>query len=235
MSALLDPRRFLDLTHVLNDSIPLWEAGDKPFSSKQIWTIEKDGAVMHEYRFAKAGVGTHMDAAGHIVAGRRMMHQYGPLDLISPLCILDVKSQVELNGDYAVQPQDITDFEKQHGKIPPRALVLMDSGWTQHWGDPVRYLSFDSNHVRHFPGWSAAAARMLLERDVNGVAVDTMSMDAGCNIELETHRAILGANKYGVENVKIVPGLPAMGATAVVAPLFVEGGSEAACRVFVYV
>lgn len=235
MSALLDSTRFLDLTHILNASIPLWEPGDKPFSCKQIWTIEKDGAVMHEYTFRKAGVGTHMDAAGHVMPNRRMMHQYGPLDLISPLVVIDITPHAERNPDYGVQQQDITNFERQHGRIPPHSLVLMNSGWTQYWSDPTKYLGFDSDHVRHFPGFGAEATKLLVERDVNGVAVDTMSIDTGCNVELDTHQLMLGANKYGVENVKIVAGLPAIGATAIVSPLFVEGGSEAACRVFVYV
>ena len=46
---------------------------------------------------------------------------------------------------------------------------------------------------------------------------------------------ILGADLFGVENVKLVEGLPAVGATIVVAPLLLQGGSESPSRVYAFV
>jgi len=65
--------------------------------------------------------------------------------------------------------------------------------------------------------------------------VDTLSIDYGPSVGFEVHHVVLGADKYGVENVKVVDGLPEMGATAIVSPLLYEDGSESPCRVFAYV
>ena len=113
--------------------------------------------------------------------------------------------------------------------------MLLNSGWTQRWPNAQAVLNVDGAGVRHFPGYSVEAAQLLLECGVVGLAVDSMSMDYGPSAEFEVHQVVLGADKYGVENVKVVDGLPEMGATAVVAPLLYEDGSESPCRMFAYV
>ena len=234
-SAHLNPSRFLDLTHTLTNTSPSWTPGEHSFRTTEVNTIERDGYSIHQLDITKAGTGTHFDSAGHIVAGRRRVHQYGPSELVAPLCVIDVSAAAERDADYMLTPQDIHNFQRVHGPIPPASLVLLNSGWTNRWPNPTAVLNVDSANIRHFPGYSVDAATLLVSLGVVGVAVDTMSIDYGPSVGFDVHRVVLGADKYGVENVKIVDGLPEMGATAMVCPLLYEDGSESPCRVFAYV
>lgn len=117
--------------------------------------------------------------------------------------------------------------------MPKRALIAAFTGWSHRWPDEKRYRNADDKGVMHFPGFSAEAIRWLLAKhpDLVGVGVDTLSTDAGASKDFAAHRALLGAGKYGVENLAIPPSLPTRGATVIVAPLKLAGGSGAPARV----
>ena len=169
-----------------------------------------------------------------MIADGRRVHSYGPSDLIAPLVVLDVRAQAEREADYAVTAADLTAFERIHGRIPRGSVLLMDSGWTARWPDPAKVLNFDADGVRRFPGFSREGAAVLVERGVKGLAVDTMSLDCGSNALYDAHKVLLGADVWGLENVRVAEGLPTLGATIVVAPLLLKDGSESPARVFAF-
>lgn len=113
--------------------------------------------------------------------------------------------------------------------------MIINNGWTQYWSSPEKCMNFDKEHVRHFPGFGVESVTLLWERRVNGIGTDTMSLDAGNNAKFDSHYYWLDKNGWGLENVKIVQGLPASGATLVVSPMNVLNGSEAPARVYAYV
>ena len=234
-AAHLNPSRFLDLTHILTNTSPSWTPGEHSVRITEVSTVARDGYGNHHIELTKAGTGTHFDSAAHMVDGRRTVHQYGPSDLVAPLCVINVTASAERDADYMLSPQDIHNYQRTHGPIPRAALVLLNSGWTRRWPDATAVLNVDAAKVRHFPGFSVEAATMLVGLGVVGVAVDTMSIDHGPSVGYEVHQVVLGADKYGVENVKVVEGLPEKGATAIVSPMLYEDGSESPCRVFAYV
>ena len=84
----------------------------------------------------------------------------------------------------------------------------------------------------HFPGYSAAAAKVLLERKVSGLGCDTLSTDPGNSSDYPVHHLVLGAGGYQLENLADLSGLPEAGAFLVVAPIKLEGGSGGPVRVF---
>ncbi|CAE7745146.1 PPIP5K1, partial [Symbiodinium pilosum] len=78
----------------------------------------------------------------------------------------------------------------------------------------------------HFPGVSAEVAEWLVQcRDMAGLGIDTLSPDAGASEGFKTHHAVLGADRYIVENLNL-EGLPARGATVTVAPTALRGAPE---------
>ena len=88
----------------------------------------------------------------------------------------------------------------------------------------------------HFPCMSADAATLLVcDRDALGVGIDTLSPDGGsCSAgTFAVHHAILGRDRYIVENLCLTAAVPARGATVFVAPLNVAGAPEAPARVWV--
>jgi kynurenine formamidase len=155
--------------------------------------------------------------------------------LLSPAVVIDVSDACAKNNDYRLSVDDITAWEKQHGKIPEGALVLARTGWGKYWPDRKHYLGSDTPgdiNVLHFPAFSAEAARFLVsQRKINGVGIDTASMDYGPSRLFEVHAVILGAGLYGLENVAHADRLPPTGATIIALPMKIKGGSGAPTRI----
>jgi kynurenine formamidase len=99
--------------------------------------------------------------------------------LVAPLAVLSIKARADKNADATVRVDDVIAWEKTHGRIPSGAFVAMDSGWDARVTDARRFLNADAKNTLHFPGFSGEAARLLVqERDIVGVGVDTLSLDA---------------------------------------------------------
>jgi len=110
-------------------------------------------------------------------------------------------------------------------------LAVMNTGWYKKFSNPASYINQDENGVLHFPGFSVAVAKLLLERDVAGIGIDTMSLDPGNDLSFPVHNVILAANKYQIENMNNLDLLPATGAVAVIGVLPVREGSQAQARI----
>ena len=77
----------------------------------------------------------------------------------------------------------------------------------------------------HFPGFHVEAVQLLTEeREVVGIAVDTLSLDYGASKDFATHAHWLPSNRWGLECVANLATVPVRGATIVVgAPTWVDG------------
>lgn len=84
----------------------------------------------------------------------------------------------------------------------------------------------------HFPGFSAEAVNALLQRKVNGLGCDTLSVDYGASEDFAVHHLALGAGLFNLENLADLKDLPEAGAFVIVAPIKLEGGSGGPARVF---
>jgi kynurenine formamidase len=90
--------------------------------------------------------------------------------------------------------------------------------------------------VMHFPGiHPAAAAWLLKERNVTGLAVDTLSLDHGPSKDFKTHALWLPAGRWGLENVANLDKVPPSGATLVAGVPKVEGATGAPARILALV
>ena len=146
--------------------------------------------------------------------------------------VVDVRSDAEGSPDYQLTAEKIRQWEAAHGRIPSGAIVLLRTGWASRWLDVKRYRNQDEKGVMHFPGYSVEAARILLERNVNGLGCDTLSIDPGNSADFPVHRLVLGSEKYQLENLTNLDKLPETGAFLIVAPIKLEGGSGGPVRVF---
>jgi kynurenine formamidase len=108
----------------------------------------------------------------------------------------------------------------------------MYSGWESRWNNSDDFRNADDDGVMHFPGFHGDAAAFLVEeRDIHGIAVDTLSLDYGPSSTFDTHFTILGAGKFGLENVANLAMLKDRQATVIVGVPRWEGGSGGPCRV----
>jgi kynurenine formamidase len=222
--------RLQDLTHVFRPTFPL-AAGPAPTRST-LFTIERDGFYAQQWSFWEH-TATHLDVPGHFIPGGRLVTQIEPAELMFvPAAVIDISDRAGRNPDSQVEVADLRRYERRYGRIPHRALVIMNSGWQSRVDDPDAFLGRDAAGKLHFPGFGADAAEFLLEqRDISGVAVDTISIDATAHADAPVHHLVLGADKFALENLAHLDRIPRSGAQVFVGVVPWEQGSGGPCRV----
>lgn len=223
----------VDLTHVLKPGIPVYPGGE-PFQITKLADISQ-GYYLNKISLGEH-TGTHVDAPNHFVKGAQAIDAL-PLDrLIGPLVVIDVEKAAAANPDHEVSLQEIRAWETKHTMIPPKAFVVARTGWAKKWNAAKEYVNLGDDKAAHFPGFSAAAAKYLVEeRKIAGLGIDTLSADPGNSKEFPVHKLVLKSGAVNLENLANLDRVPAHGATLVVAPLRIDGGSGAPARVFAFV
>ncbi|WP_254446447.1 cyclase family protein [Ruegeria sp. HKCCD8929] len=224
--------RVVDLTHTLTPDFPSFFG--KAFEEENKFAFEKDGLNLKVIKYAEH-VGTHFDAPIHFSADGLSIDEIPVERLVCPLVVIDVRIGAHKDRDYRLSLADISAFEREHGEIPENACVAMWSGWEAHLGTE-RYRGEDSNGVLHFPGFHEEVADFLIrERQVNGIAVDTMSLDRGCSTDSKVHYRWLPSGRYGIENLANLVALPPVGATLIAGAPKIEGATGGPGRVMALV
>lgn len=218
----------VDLSHPMWPEMPFWPGG-VPFQMDRLVDYS-DGYRLHQFHMGE-NTGTHVDAPSHFIEGNLSIDEIPLNKLIVPAVVIDVQDRVALNADYQLSREDILIWEQVHGKIKKGTLVILNTGWYKRFSDPEKYINMDGNKQMHFPGFSPDAARLLTDRDVAGIGIDTLSLDYGLSVSFETHTIMLKDNRYQIENMNNLDLLPATGSVVVVGVLPVKGGSQAQARI----
>lgn len=224
--------RVADLSHPMREGMPVWPGG-VPFAMTRTADYDQ-GFRAHRFEMGE-NTGTHLDAPAHFIPGGRTVDEISAAELVVPAVVIDVREEAAADPDYRLTAERVRAFEARAGKIPQGSLVILHTGWHRRFADPEAYVNMDADGVMHFPGFGADAARLLVRRDVAGIAIDTLSIDPGESADFAAHEAMLGAGKYQIENLADPGPLPATGATAIVGVLPVAGGTQAQARVLALV
>jgi kynurenine formamidase len=221
-------KRAQDLTHLFREGFPVF-SGPAP-EREDLFTFAGAGFYSQKWTFGEHS-GTHMDAPGHFIPGGRLTPQITLDELIVPLVVIDIRDKAARDPDAMVTVDDVRRFERWHGRIPRGALVAMWSGWDAKVNDELAFKGGSAFPNYHFPGWSEAAARFLLEkRSITGLGVDTMSLDPGNSMTFPVHVLLLGSDRYGIENLANLGNVRSRGATLVVGVVPWEEGSGGPMR-----
>ncbi len=211
------PARFksvVDLTHTMSPAFPTF-FGVPGIELQKQFDIKKDGFNLNWWRIIEHA-GTHIDAPIHFSENGDTLEKIPAETLVAPLAVIDVRARAAENADYQVSRQDLADWEKKNRRLPDRCCVAMLSGWAAYVGNEAKYTGA-SGGTFHFPGFSVDAAEWLMkERNVVGLAVDTLSLDHGPSKDFRVHRAWLPSGRWGLENVANLDKAPSTGATLVV-------------------
>ncbi|MGN6735850.1 MAG: cyclase family protein [Candidatus Binatia bacterium] len=233
----LDEKKLVDLTYAFNETTQHWPTA-KPFHLEKISAGRTPAGYWYSsYEYSGSEhVGTHMDAPFHFAEGKWTADQVPLSQTVAPGIVIDVRRQTEKNRDYLLRVEDVTGWEKIHGRIPAGSIVLARTGWGQYWGDRKRYFGTDEEgNVTdlHFPGLSRELAEFLVkQRSVKAVGIDTPSIDHGPSQDFPVHQILGAANVPIFENVAAMERLPAKGATIFALPMKIAGGSGAPLRIF---
>jgi len=223
--------RVIDLTYAINDKLVPWPGDEKWFEARANATVEKDGFFTRSFWMLEH-YGTHLDAPAHFPPGTTTVDQIPVKQLFGPAVVFDVREQGAKDADFQLGVREVEGWEKRHGQIPAGAIALLRTGWAARWPDAESYRNQDAQGKMHFPGFSAEAARLLIERKVSGLGCDTMSVEYGASEDFALHHLTLGAGLYHLENLADLAALPETGASLIVAPIKLEGGSGGPVRVF---
>lgn len=121
-------------------------------------------------------VGTHIDSPAHWFPDGRDISELTLEELTAPGAVIDVTHKITKDTyNYALSVADLEEFEQKYGKIPPKALVVCKTGWSER----DIFNTADWVNGCNFPGFSPEAAKWLLDRQIVGIGIDTPSLDPG--------------------------------------------------------
>lgn len=230
--------RWIDLSHDFSDETVYWPTSE-PFKLQTVAEGKTEAGYYYSaYQFcASEHGGTHIDAPLHFAEARDSVDRIPLERLIGPAIKVDVSAQARANRDYLVSVADLEAWEQKNGRIADDSIVLLQTSWSDHWKDRLKYLGTDKRGPQavadlHFPGLAPEAAKWLTEnRKIKAIGVDTASIDYGQSTLFESHRILMGQNIPAFENVANLDQLPAKGAFVVAMPMKIRGGSGGPLRI----
>jgi len=164
----LKTARYIDLTHTVTPSIPVWRGfGRSTFGptvnpdTGKPYTYADDGFEATRYVLATDQLGTQLDPPAHWAPEYPAIDELPATYALRPLVVISIVDQVAGDHGYHLQVADIERWESAHGRIPEGSVVMVRSDWSKRWPDPA----LASERV--FPGVSLEALKFLhLERHI---------------------------------------------------------------------
>jgi kynurenine formamidase len=157
--------KYVDLTHTLTPSIPVWKGfGPSKFGpavnpeTGKPYTYAKDGFEATQYLLSTDQFGTQLDPPAHWAPEYPAIDELPATYAIRPLAVISIVEQVRKNPGYALQVSDIEQWEAKHGRIPAGSVVMVRSDWSKQWPDPA----LATRAI--FPGVSLPALKFLHEQ-----------------------------------------------------------------------
>lgn len=236
--------KMVDLTETLTPDFPTIQLPPEfgqawPFRIEEISRYDERGPAWYWNNFSMSEhTGTHFDAPVHWVSGKDQPNNCVdtiPLDaFIAEACVIDCSAQAAQDPDFLLTIDFVEQWEKQHGRIPERAWVLMRTDWSKR-DKPTDYLNMKDDGG-HSPGPDAQVVPWLIkERNVHGFGTESVGTDAGQAAHLDPpypcHYYMHGNNRYGLQCLTNLDQLPPKGALIFSAPLKIRSGSGSPLRV----
>ena len=189
--------------------------------------IESDGYFLRRITLGEHS-GTHMNAPASFYPDGITLDQYEPESFIAQAVVLDLSGPSEEDPDHLLSVEEVESWERSYGEIAEGSVVLLHTGYQQHWDSSGKFLNLDANGTAHFPGFGTEAARLLVEgRGAAGIGIDTHGVDGGMDAAFAVNRLVLEEPRLVLENLANLDQLPPKGTTLIIAPLPLVGGSGA--------
>ena len=234
----LSQARFVDLTHAFGPDTIVW-----PTEQDIRLVVQHAEETAGGYYYASNRLempehgGTHIDAPVHFSREGKTLDEISIEQLVGVGVHIDVTGPCVRDRDYLVSVRDFEQWEAAHGRIPDRAVVLVETGYGRFWPSRKEYLGTErrgEDGVRslHFPGLHPdAAAWLMRERQVKGVGIDTASIDYGQSTTFETHVLLLSNNVPIFENLAELQRLPDRDFDVIALPMKIAGGTGGPLRI----
>ena len=158
--------------------------------------------------------GTHMDAPGHFISDGRRVTELRPRELFAPAVVIDISARVASDPDAEVErrPAQLRTPLWPH---PRGAVVFMYSGWGG--GCPIqRPTRTPTPAGPTYAGLRPRGPGMAAQRRASRGSGWTPSASTQGLDHVRRSQRLLGADRYGLENVANLKSIPPRGAHLVV-------------------
>jgi len=157
--------KYIDLTHTLTPSIPVWNGfAQSTFGpalnpkNGEPYRYAQDGFEATRYSLSTDQFGTQLDPPAHWAPEYPAIDELPATYAVRPLVVISIVDKVARDPGYSLQVADIERWEARHGRIPAGSVVMVRSDWSKEWPDPA----LATRTV--FPGVSLAALKFLHEQ-----------------------------------------------------------------------
>jgi kynurenine formamidase len=200
--------RYVDLTHTITPSIPVWAGfGPSQFapsinpSTGNPYTYKADGFEATRYTLATDQLGTQLDPPAHWAPEYAAIDELPPTFAVRPLVVISIVPQVRKDFNYSLTVADIRAWEIKHGTIPAGSVVFVRSDWSKRWPSP------QLPKLKKFPGVSLPALKLLQQqRHILFHGHEPLDTDSSPTLEGESWLMHHGyAQAEGVANLDKVP------------------------------
>jgi arylformamidase len=172
-----------DISIAMGLRTPEWP-GDQPFSCGWTMTIAGGGSVNLSAITASPHVGTHADAPLHVRDGWPASHQLPLAPFAGRALVCSVDPSIE-----TIEMRNLASLPHR-GRV--KRLLLRTQCSIASGSFPDRW-----------PVLSLETVRILLDRGLALLGVDTPSVDARHNKTLEVHKALFAGGAFNVENLDL--------------------------------
>src|SRR3954467_13092973 len=199
--------RYVDLTHTITPSIPVWAGfGPSTFSpainpaTGNPYTYKDDGFEATHYSLATDQLGTQLDPPAHWAPEYASIDELPATFAVRPLVVISIVPQVRKDFNYSLKVSDIRKWEIEHGRIPAGSVVFVRSDWSKRWPSP------ELPKLKKFPGVSLPALKFLhLQRHILFHGHEPLDTDSTPTLEGESWLMHHGyAQAEGVDNLSQV-------------------------------
>lgn len=189
------------LGHVLDESASVFP--DDPPTHIELWATIPDVGFQVERIDLGVHTGTHIDAPGHFFEGARTIDDLEATEFVWPAYVIDVRDRMtggDSDGEIVLSPADIKAYEKAHGKIRPKSMVIIQTGFDAKFGTP--------DYDAATPGFSAEAVQWMVDnRNIGGVGSDTYGPDATSDPDFGATSTILENDRVAMPGINDVDSL----------------------------
>src|SRR5918911_3914324 len=173
--------RVVDLTMRITPSMKVYPGSPQP--SFIPWAKFDCQGYDSEAMFMSTHTGTHVDAPSHFKPGLASIDMIPVVRLVCNAILI----RVEKRANQLIEQHDLGN------QIMQGDTVIIATGWEKR--------ATSSNYMTENPGLSKQAARYLIKKKINAVAIDCPSIDAGSDSRFTAHNILLPNNVLAIESL----------------------------------
>lgn len=183
--------KIIDLTHTIHPNLPVFPGTPQP-EIERIHQIDTEGYAETHLQIT-SHLGTHMDAPAHMIQAGATLDIMDVGRFAGRAILADVR---KINNGH-IQIKDLQTVEAQ---LPSMDFLILYTGWEIRWGQEY--------YFEDFPALSPETAEWLLQFNLKGIGMDTISIDKIDSNDFPIHRILLSAGWVIIENLTQLGNLP---------------------------